>query len=592
MVPWRKCKLGEVLTLKRGYDLPRSRRVPGPYPVVSSSGIIDHHFEAKTKGSGVVTGRYGTLGEVFYISEAFWPLNTSLYVVDFKGNLPSFIAYLLRTLSLESRSAAGAVPGVNRNHLHAIPVRFPPPPIQRRIAGILSAYDDLIENNLRRIRILEEMARAIYREWFVYFRFPGHESVRLVDSSLGPIPQGSEVRTVQEMVKRLSVGKKYDQKTVNASGAVPVLDQGKSGIIGYHDDAPGVGASEFAPIIVFANHTCYQSANHTCYQRLVHFPFSAIQNVLPFVPSPLVPRNVYWLHWATKGLVVFNDYKGHWPEFAAKSLVVPPTELCQRFGDFVSPTSRRLLKLERVVENLRRTRDLLLPRLLSGTIDISDSGVTSSPNGALGTLDELAAEAENRSDGITVTTKDSPLSEAARTTAAFGTSSDRQAQEHPKDQLELGRDLPLPIDQTDRSDVLAVIRQLFSDDQSRTRENAIRDVARALGYGRVGHRIRDVLHTDLLTASRRGVLENVGGELRLPAHSIAEYHRDFLKQQFLSSIGRSWIERENAIREFCKWMGFSRTGPIIEETARSLISGLLRESRLEADGPSLIRRRA
>jgi type I restriction enzyme S subunit len=94
-VAWRECKLGEVLTLKRGYDLPRNRRVPGRYPVVSSSGITDHHCEAKAKGPGVVTGRYGTLGEVFYISEDFWPLNTSLYVVDFKGNEPRFIAYLL-----------------------------------------------------------------------------------------------------------------------------------------------------------------------------------------------------------------------------------------------------------------------------------------------------------------------------------------------------------------------------------------------------------------------------------------------------------------------------------------------------------------
>jgi type I restriction enzyme S subunit len=89
---------------------------------------------------------------------------------------------------------------------------------------------------------------------------------------------------------------------------------------------------------------------------------------LPFVPSPSLSRNIYWLHWATNGLVVFNDYKGHWPEFTAKKLVVPPSDLCQRFGDFVAPLSREILKLERVIENLRRTRDLLLPRLLSGQV--------------------------------------------------------------------------------------------------------------------------------------------------------------------------------------------------------------------------------
>jgi type I restriction enzyme S subunit len=164
------------------------------------------------------------------------------------------------------------------------------------------------------------------------------------------------VKTVEEIVKRIPVGKKYDQKTVNRTGAVPVFDQGKSGIIGYHDDEPGVVASETAPVIVFANHTCYQ--------RLVHIPFSAIQNVLPFIPNPVLSINIYWLHWATNDIVVFNDYKGHWPEFAAKTLIVPATELCQRFGDFAAPLSRQILKLERQIQTLRQTRDLLLPYLI------------------------------------------------------------------------------------------------------------------------------------------------------------------------------------------------------------------------------------
>ncbi|MEO8008451.1 MAG: restriction endonuclease subunit S [Betaproteobacteria bacterium] len=190
MVAWRECKLGEVVNLKRGYDLPRNDRVPGPFPIVSSSGITDHHAEAKVSGPGVITGRYGTLGEVFYVEEDFWPLNTSLYVQDFKGNDRRFISYFLRQLNFGTRNAAGAVPGVNRNHLHAIDVRITPLPVQRTIAGILSVYDELIESNQRRIRVLEEMARALYREWFVEFRFPSHEKVQRVATSLGDIPQG------------------------------------------------------------------------------------------------------------------------------------------------------------------------------------------------------------------------------------------------------------------------------------------------------------------------------------------------------------------------------------------------------------------
>jgi type I restriction enzyme S subunit len=254
------------------------------------------------------------------------------------------------------------VPHISGKQILDYEFPLPPLPIQQRIAGILSAYDELIENSQRRIKILESMARALYREWFVHFCFPGHESVPRVPSPLGDIPKGWEVKSVEEIVKRIPVGKKYDQKTVSLTGEVPVFDQGKSGIIGYHDDEPGVNASETSPVIVFANHTCYQ--------RVVHIPFSAIQNVLPFAPSPEIPRDIYWLHWATHGLVVFNDYKGHWPEFASKTLIVPSEGVCQLFGDFAAPLSRQILKLENQIVNLRRTRDLLLPRLLSGQIDV------------------------------------------------------------------------------------------------------------------------------------------------------------------------------------------------------------------------------
>ena len=237
-------------------------------------------------------------------------------------------------------------------------------PTQRKIADTLSAYDELIENNLRRIKILEEMAQNFYREWFVKFHFPGHEKARIVDSPMGKIPEGWEVVTVEEIVKRIPSGKKYDQKTASTSGAVPILDQGRSGIIGYHDEEPGVIASEDEPIIVFANHTCYQ--------RIIQFPFSAIQNVLPFLPNPERFRDIYWLHWATKDLVEFNDYKGHWPEFMSKKLLFPKTEVCSAFGDIVKPIVQNCHRMEEKNTNLRRTRDLLLPKLISGELDVSD----------------------------------------------------------------------------------------------------------------------------------------------------------------------------------------------------------------------------
>ncbi|MEH2423215.1 MAG: restriction endonuclease subunit S [Nostoc sp.] len=203
---WKDCTLGDVITLQRGFDLPSSKRQDGKVPVVSSSGISGYHNVAKVKAPGVVTGRYGTLGEVFHIDQDFWPLNTTLYVKNFKDNDHKFISYFLKTLNLAHQNTAGAVPGLNRNALHLLPVKIPSLPTQKKIAAILSAYDDLIENNTRHIKILEEMAETLYHEWFVKFRFPGHEHTKMVDSELGLIPESWEVASFTDIADILSGG--------------------------------------------------------------------------------------------------------------------------------------------------------------------------------------------------------------------------------------------------------------------------------------------------------------------------------------------------------------------------------------------------
>ncbi|MYC32452.1 MAG: restriction endonuclease subunit S [Chloroflexi bacterium] len=213
---WRQSPLGNVIELKRGYDLPKRDRIPGKTPVVSSSGTTDWHSEAKVRGPGVVTGRYGTLGEIYFIQDDFWPLNTALYVRDFKGNDPRFISYFLRGLDFSAYSDKAAVPGLNRNHLHEAIVRYPMDiEEQRRIAHILGTLDDKIELNLRMNQTLEEMTRAIFKDWFVDFgpvraKLEGREPYlppelwdlfpdRLADSELDEIPEGWEVKALDEI---------------------------------------------------------------------------------------------------------------------------------------------------------------------------------------------------------------------------------------------------------------------------------------------------------------------------------------------------------------------------------------------------------
>jgi len=186
---WREVALGEVLTLQRGFDITKKMQRPGSIPVVSSSGISSFHDEARAEGPGVAIGRKGSLGTAFFLPSSFWPHDTTLWVKDFKGNDPYFCYLALKTLRLGELDAGSSNPTLNRNHAHLLPVGVPSVATQRRIAAVLSAFDELIEINERRIEVLEDLARSLYREWFVRFRFPGHEDATFVGSARGEIPE-------------------------------------------------------------------------------------------------------------------------------------------------------------------------------------------------------------------------------------------------------------------------------------------------------------------------------------------------------------------------------------------------------------------
>ncbi|WP_419605391.1 restriction endonuclease subunit S, partial [Thiolapillus sp.] len=274
----------------------------------------------------------------------------------------------------------------------------------------------MIENNTQTNQTLEQIAQAIFKSWFVDFEpvrakmavleagstaeqaelaamsvISAKDEVALQqlqaeqpdaynelaqtaalfpaameESELGEIPEGWGVKRIDGMVERFSVGKKYSQKTASEKGSIPILDQGKSGIIGYHSDKPGVLASPEDPIIVFANHTCYM--------RLILHDFSAIQNVLPFKGKDL---NIFWTYYATLGKQEFIEYKGHWPDFAIKEVVVPKIGLDRLFGERVSSLVKSSFQNEKQNSKLSELRDALLPRLLSGELPVGTTNEVS-----------------------------------------------------------------------------------------------------------------------------------------------------------------------------------------------------------------------
>ena len=243
-------RLGDLINLKRGYDLPESQRRPGPYPVISSAGITGYHDEYMAEGQGVVTGRYGTLGEMYYVDSKYWPHNTALYVTTFKGNDPKCIYYLLTCLGRIRTSDKSAVPGVNRNELHEVEI----PAIsdtkqQKKIAAILSALDAKIDCNNRINAELEAMVKSLYDYWFVQFEFPDANG-KPYKSSGGKmvynatlkrdIPAGWSSGTLATLIS-LEYGKPL-KANIRTGDGFPVL--GSSGVVGYHSEylvqGPGI----------------------------------------------------------------------------------------------------------------------------------------------------------------------------------------------------------------------------------------------------------------------------------------------------------------------------------------------------------------
>lgn len=198
---WKQCPLGEVLTLQRGFDLPHSRRRPGTIPVVTSSGVSDWHSEWLVPGPGVVTGRYGTIGQVFFVEEDFWPHNTTLFVKDFKGNDPLFISFLLRTIDFQTHSGKSGVPGVNRNDLHELIVQLPPPSEQRAIAIALNDVDALLAGLDRLIEKMQAIKQGAMQELLTgKRRLPGFSGEsRYKQTEVGVIPEDWEVRLLGDL---------------------------------------------------------------------------------------------------------------------------------------------------------------------------------------------------------------------------------------------------------------------------------------------------------------------------------------------------------------------------------------------------------
>ena len=229
---------------------------------------------------------------------------------------------------------------------------------QRRIASILSAYDNLIENNTRRIRLLEQMAENLYKEWFVRFRFPRHEKTEFENG----LPKGWKVERVKEIVKRLPFNRIYKGYELEKMGNVIVIDQSTDEFLGFHNNEPSHYADYDAPLIIFGDHSCKF--------QLMTRDFSLGENVIPYTTYNQKEVNAYWLFYATRRLIQTEEYKRHWGRFTAMKVLIPDYQLQQQFEKQVKAFEKEKNLLSSKNALLSRQRDLLLPRLMSGKLEV------------------------------------------------------------------------------------------------------------------------------------------------------------------------------------------------------------------------------
>jgi type I restriction enzyme S subunit len=408
---WRECALGDVIELKRGYDLPQQGRHAGDVAIISSSGPSGFHNEAKVKGPGVVTGRYGTLGEVFYVRDDFWPLNTTLYVRDFKGNEPRFISYFLRGLDFLAYSDKAAVPGLNRNHLHQAQVSVPSDPFeQRAIAHILGTLDDKIELNRRMSETLEAMARALFTSWFVDFdpvraKAEGRDPslpqpladlfpARLVDSELGEIPDGWGVGTLADYydaVKGVSYkGSGLGERGTPLHNLNSVYEGG-----GYKYEGIKYYTGEYAERhivlpgdVIVANTEQGHDRLLIGYAATVPTRFGergiASHHMYRMRPRPRSPLTSAYLCRLLNSPQMHDVVSGYANGTTVNMLpldgvqkpaiIVPPTDLVLAFDSIAVLATRRGEELVSESHTLVMLRDALLPKLISGELRVRDAG--------------------------------------------------------------------------------------------------------------------------------------------------------------------------------------------------------------------------
>ncbi|HDL5698741.1 TPA: restriction endonuclease subunit S [Mannheimia haemolytica] len=397
-------KLGDYLLFSNGKTSPK-RIDNGAYPVFGANGIIGYSNEYNAEEGTIVIGRVGSYcGSVHYSSKKCWITDNAIICNTKKITDSLFWFYFLKNLNLNTMRSGSGQPLLNQSILKSIEVNEINELNKRiEIGKFLSNFDQKIHLNTQTNQTLEAIAQAIFKSWFVDFDpvraktaalsegkseheanlaamsvICGKDTSELNDTEykalwqiaeafpselveneqFGEVPKGWEVKKVGDIIQRLKNPQKLKKEHISNLGKTPVFEQGTSILMGYSDENASQNASKDEPIFIFGDHTCITHISTT--------PFSIYQNVIPLKGSNLP---TYWVYWAIKGKLEFQEYRRHYMELIIKEVVIPNNiTLCQFFSKLTSPIHQKIDFFREENRNLSQTRDLLLPKLLSGEL--------------------------------------------------------------------------------------------------------------------------------------------------------------------------------------------------------------------------------
>ena len=389
---WKEVRLGDILNFRRGHDLPHSSMKPGNIPVAGSNGVIGYHDTATPIKPILTIGRSGNVGKPYFYEEA-WAHNTTLYVDDFKGNDPKFLYYLCQTMPFANFGGGSAVPTLNRNHIHPLETKIPVKvEDQRRIASILSSLDRKIELNNKINADLEEMAQAIFKNWFVDFE--PFKDGKFVESELGMIPEGWKVSQIADIPHILETGKRPKGGAVE-KGIPSVGAEHVKGMCAYDYSKNKYINCEFAAKLKTGKINGYELMIYKDGGKPGYFipNFSIFGEGYPFENCYLNEHvfkldfngnkefNIFcYFFFKTEQIMSYFNAQGAKaaiPGINKKDveniyIFSPDNESVIKFGEFAYPLFKQMLK--NAIENrtLSLLRDTLLPRLMSGELEVPE----------------------------------------------------------------------------------------------------------------------------------------------------------------------------------------------------------------------------